>query len=169
MYRCENWTIKKAEHWRWFQTVVLEKTLENPLDCKEIKPVNPKRKSTLNIHRKDWCWSWSSNTLATWCKELTHWKRPWSWERLRVGGEGAAGDEMVGWQHQLNGHEFEQTPRDSEWITGKPSVQQFMGLQTVRHDLATEQQSPFPGWKLCWITLASLSSVTFPAQGRTGS
>ena len=39
------------------------------------------RKSILNIHWKDWCWSWDSNTLATWCKEPTHWKRPWCWER----------------------------------------------------------------------------------------
>ena len=45
-------------------------------------------KSTLNIHWKDWCWSWTSNTLATWCKEPTHWKRPWCWERLRARGEG---------------------------------------------------------------------------------
>ena len=44
-----------------------------------------KRKSTLNIHYKDGCWSWSSNTLATWYKELTHWKRSWCWERLRAG------------------------------------------------------------------------------------
>ena len=44
------------------------------------------RKSTLNIHWKGWCWS--SNTLATWCEELTHWKRPWCWERLKAGGEG---------------------------------------------------------------------------------
>ena len=42
----------------------------------------------MNIHWKDWCWSWSSNTLATWCEELTHWRRPWCWERLKVGGEG---------------------------------------------------------------------------------
>ena len=45
------------------------------------------RKSVLNIHWKDGCWSWYSNTLATWCEELTHWKRPWFWERLK-GGEG---------------------------------------------------------------------------------
>ena len=43
-----------------------------------------KRKSTLNIHWKDWCWSWSSNTLAIWCEELTNWKRPWCWERLKA-------------------------------------------------------------------------------------
>ena len=50
-------------------------------------PTSPsKRKSVLNIHWKDWCWN--SNTLATWCKELTHWKRFWCWERLKVGREG---------------------------------------------------------------------------------
>ena len=82
------WKLDYKEGWgpkNWcFQIVVLEKTLESPLDCKEIKPVISK-KSTLNIHWKDWCWSWSSNTLATWCEELTHWKRPWFWERLKAG------------------------------------------------------------------------------------
>ena len=52
------------------------------------------RKSVLNIHWKDWCWSWNSNTLATWCEELTHWKRPRWWERLKVGGEG---DDRMRW------------------------------------------------------------------------
>ena len=47
-----------------------------------------KRKSVLNIHWKDWCWSWNSSTLATWWEELTHWKRPWCWARLKAGGEG---------------------------------------------------------------------------------
>ena len=46
------------------------------------------RKSVLNIHWKGWCWSWNFNTLATWCEELTHWKKPWCWERLKAGGEG---------------------------------------------------------------------------------
>ena len=67
------------------------------------------RKSILNIHWKDWCWSWSSNPLAAWCKELTHWKRPWCWERLKGATEG----EMVGRHHWLKGHEFEQTQGDS--------------------------------------------------------
>ena len=52
------------------------------------------KKTTLNIHWKDCCWNWSSNTLATWwCKELTHWKKPWRWERLRAGEEG----DIRGW------------------------------------------------------------------------
>ena len=46
------------------------------------------RKSVLNIHWDDWYWNWNSNTLATWCEELTLWEWPWCWERLRVGGEG---------------------------------------------------------------------------------
>ena len=63
------------------------------------------------IHWKDWCWS--SNTLATWYAEPTHWKRPWCWERLN-GKEGAVEDEMLGWHHHLKRHEFEQTLGDSE-------------------------------------------------------
>ena len=46
------------------------------------------RKSILNIHWKDWWWSWSYNILATWCKEMSHWKWPWCWKRLKVRGEG---------------------------------------------------------------------------------
>ena len=87
-YGCENWTIKKAECQNWcFWTVVLGKTLESSLNCKEIKPVHSKGNQSW-IHWKDWCWSWSSNTLATWCKELTHLKRPWWWERLKAREEG---------------------------------------------------------------------------------
>ena len=72
-------------------------------------PTSPSyRRSVLGVHWKDWCWSWNSNTLAIWCEELTHLKRPWCWERLKAGGEGDR-DEMVGWHHWLNGHEFEWT------------------------------------------------------------
>ena len=59
-------------------------TLESPLGCKEIKPANPKEKSTLNIHWKNCCWSWSSSTLATWCELIG--KKPWCWESKRRGG-----------------------------------------------------------------------------------
>ena len=50
---------------------------------------------------------WNSDTLATWCEVPTHWKRRWCWERLKVGGEGMAKDEMAGSHHWLSGHEFE--------------------------------------------------------------
>ena len=78
-----------------FWTVVLGKTLESPLDCKEIKPVHLKGKqSWIFIGRTYGGVSWNCNTLATWCKELTHWKRPWIWEWLKVGGEG---DDRMRW------------------------------------------------------------------------
>ena len=74
-------------------------------------PTSPsQRKSVLNTHWKDWCWGWNSNTLFIWCEELTHWKRPWCWARLKAEGEGDDRVEMVGWHHQLNGHEFEEAP-----------------------------------------------------------
>ena len=72
------------------------------------------RKSVLNIHWRHWHWSWSSNTLATWYEEWTHWKRLWCWERLRAGEDGATEYEMAGWHHWLNRREFEETPGDGE-------------------------------------------------------
>ena len=89
MYECENWTIKKSEHWRIdaFELWCWRRLL----DCKEIQPAHPKRRSVLGVHWKDWCWTWNSNTLATWCKELPHLKRPWCWERLKA-------RERKGWQ-----------------------------------------------------------------------
>ena len=110
------WELDHKEGWtpkNWcFWIVVLEKTWESPgLQGDQISQFG--RKLTLNIDWNDWCWSWVSNSLATPCEELTHWKRPWCWKRLRAGGEGDE-DGMVGWHHWLNGHEFEQTPGDSE-------------------------------------------------------
>ena len=72
------------------------------------------RKSILNIHWKDWYWSWSSNTSTTWCEELTHLKRPWCWERLKAGGE-EDDREQDGWMASLaQWHEFEQALGDTE-------------------------------------------------------
>ena len=84
MYGCESWTIKKAEHWRIdaFELWCWRRLLRVPWTTRQSN------KSVLNIHWKDWCWSWISNTLATWCEELTHWKSPWCWESLKVRGEG---------------------------------------------------------------------------------
>ena len=95
-----------------FWIAVLEKTLESPLDCKGIKPVKPKGAQPW-IFRMDCCWSWSSNTLATWCEEPTHWKKTWSWERLKAKREGLAEDKMVRWHYLLSEQEFEQTLGDS--------------------------------------------------------
>ena len=89
MYGCESWTVKKAEHrridafepwcWRRLLRVPLTARTSNQSILKVISPED-------SLEGR--CWSWNSNTLATWCEELTHWKRPWCWERLRAGGEG---------------------------------------------------------------------------------
>ena len=93
------WDLEYKKGWapkNWcIWTVVLEKILESALDSKEIKPINPKRKSTLNIHWKDWCWSWSSNTMATWCKDLTPWKDPDAGKDWGQEEQGVTEDEML--------------------------------------------------------------------------
>ena len=89
MCGCECWTIKKAEHWRIdvFELWCWRRLLRVPWTANRCNQ-SILRRSVLSVHGKDWCWSWNSNTLATWCEELTHWKRPWCWERLKVRGEG---------------------------------------------------------------------------------
>ena len=85
----------------------------------------------------DWYWSWNSNILNTWCEELTHWKRPWCWERLKVGGEG----DNRGWDAWMV------SPTQWTWVwvssgrwwwTGRPGMLQSMGSQRVAYDWATE-------------------------------
>ena len=91
----------------------------------------------LNIHWKDWCWSWNSNTLSTWCEELTHWKRPWCWERLKAGGEGDD-RRWDGWMASLTQWSWVRVNSGSWCWTGRPGMLQSMGLQRVLHDWETE-------------------------------
>ena len=132
----ESWVLKNWCLW----TVVLEKTLESPLDCKEIQPVHSKGdQSWVFIGRTD-AEAPNSNTLATSCEELTYWKRPWCWERLRAGGEG----DNRGW----DGWMASPTRWTGVWVnsrhwwwTGRPGVLRFMGSQRVGHDWLTELNS----------------------------
>ena len=80
----ESWAPKNGCFW----TTVLEKTLESPLDCKEIQPVHPKRDQSWLFIGKTNAEAETRNILTTLCEELTHLKRPWCWKRLRAGGEG---------------------------------------------------------------------------------
>ena len=93
--------------------------------------------SSSRLHWKDWCWSLNSNTLATSCEELTHWKRPWCWEGLRVGGEG---DDRGwdGWMASLTRWARVWVDSGSWWWTGRPGMLWFMGSQRVGHDWVTE-------------------------------
>ena len=107
MYGCESWTIRKAECWgNWcFWTVVLEKTLESPLDCKEIQPVHPKGdQSWMFFGRTD---DVETETPIFWppdAKSRLIWKDPDSGKAWRQEEKGTTEDEMVGWHHPLNGH-----------------------------------------------------------------
>ena len=70
-------------------------------------PTSPSwRRSVLGVHWKDWCWSWNSSTLATSCEELTHWKGPDAGRDWGQEEKGKTEDEMAGWHHWLDGHEF---------------------------------------------------------------
>ena len=127
------WELDYKESWapkNWcFWTAVLGKTLESPLDCKDIQPVHPKGNQSWNIHFKDWCWSWNSNTLATWCEEVTHFKRPWCWERLKVRGKGDNRG-WDGWMASLTQWTWVWVNSRSWWWTGRPGMLQSMGLQS---------------------------------------
>ena len=138
MYGCESWTIKKAENQRIdaFELCCWRRLLRVPWTARRSNQ-SIQRKSVLNIHWKDWCWSWNSNTLATWCRELTHWKRPWCWERLKAGGEG---DDRGwdGWMASPTPWTWVWASFGSWWWTGNPGVLQSMGSQKVGPDWATK-------------------------------
>ena len=137
MYGCESWTVKKAEHQRIDALncgvgedlrVLWLARRSNQSILKEISP---------GVHWKDWCWSWNSNTLATSCEQLTHWKRFWCWEGLGAGGEGNDWG-LDGWMASLTRWTWVWVNSGSWWWTGRPGVLQFMGLRRVRHNWATE-------------------------------
>ena len=138
MYGCESWTVKKAEapkNW-CFWTMVLDKTLDSPLDCKEIQPILSKGdQSLVFIGRSDV----ETETPLLWPPdaELTRWKRPWCWERLRAEGEG---DDRGwdGWMASPTQWTWVWVGSGSWWWTGRPGVLQFMGSQRVGHDWATK-------------------------------
>ena len=114
MYARENWTVKKAKCQRCFWTVVLEKTIESPLDCKEIQPVHPKGdQSWVFIGRTDT----EADASVLWpphAKSWLIWKDPDAEKVWKQEEKGTTEDEMVGWHHWLKGHEFEQALGDGK-------------------------------------------------------
>ena len=146
----ETWVLKN----RCFWTVVLEKTLECPLDYKEIQPVHPKgNQFWILIGRIDA----EAETPILWPPDAKNWligKDPDAGKYWRQEEKGATEDEMVGWHHRLDGHEFEQV-LGSWWWTGKHGMLHSMGSQRVGHNWVTE---------LNWIELNwnQLPSLKFP-------
>ena len=137
------WELDHKESWapkNWcFWTVELEKTLESPLNCKEIKPVNPKgNQSWIFIGKTDA----EVEAPMLWLpdEELTHWKRLWCWKDRRQEEKRMTENEMVGWHHQQNGHGFGWTPGVGDGQGGLACLPAFIGSQRVRHNLVTQQQ-----------------------------
>ena len=159
MYGYESWTIKKAEHqrinafelWCW-------KRLLRVLWTARRSNQSILRKSSLNIHGKDWCWSWNSSILATWCEELTHFKRPWCWERVKAGREGddRGGD---GWMASPTQWTWVWVNSGSWWYTERPGVLQSVGSQRVGHNWATELNW---GFHICIGTTEEYNYLKIP-------
>ena len=130
MHGCESWTIKKAERQRidafklWCWRRLLRVLWTAMRSTQSIL-----KESSLNIHWKGWCWSWSSNNLATWCEERTHWKTPWYWERLKAGEEG----DDRGWDRWMASPTqwtWVWVDYRSWWWIERPGVPRFMVSQS---------------------------------------
>ena len=133
-YSCESWTIKKAEHWRIgaLKCGAEEDSWES-LRQQRDQSSQSYGKSTLNTHKKDWCWSWNSNTLVIWCEQT------WCWKRFRAEGrKGIRGCD--GWTAPAMQWTWTLANFRRRWRTYTPGVLQSMGLQRVWHDWATEPQ-----------------------------
>ena len=129
--------------------------LESPLDCKDFKPVNPKgNQSWIFIGRTDA----EAETPILWLPDVKSWltrKDPGAGKDWRQEKGEMTEDEMIGWHHQLNGHEFEQAPEVGDG-QGKPGVLQSMGSQRVRHDWATDLN-----WRSHFRHFSLISSMKF--------
>ena len=130
-YMCEeSWAPKNWCFW----TVVLEKTPESPLYCKEIQPVHSKGDQPWVFFRRN---DAKAETPVLWPPHVTHWKRLWCWEGLGAGGKG---DDRGwdGWMASPTQWTWVWVNSGSWWWAGKPGVLWVMRLQRVRHDWTTE-------------------------------
>ena len=128
----ESWVPK---NWR-FGAVVLEKPLRVPWTARRSNQ-SILRRLVLGVLWREWCWSLDSSTLATSCKELTHWERLWCWEGLGTGGE-RDDRGWDGWMASLTRWTWVWMNSGTWWWTGRPGVLRFMGSQRVGHYWATE-------------------------------
>jgi len=138
IYRCEVWTIKLSTEELMLLNCGLEKTLESPLNCKEIQPVHHKgEQSWVFIGRTDV----EAETPIFWPSDVKSWLtvmwRPWCCKRLRTGGEGDDRG-LDGWMASLTQWPLVWVNSGSWWWTGRPGMLWFMGSQRIRHDWVTE-------------------------------
>ena len=126
------WELDYKESWElWYW----RRLLRVPWTAKRSKQPIPKEISP-DIHWKDWCWSWNSNTLATWCEKLTHWKRRWCWGWLKAGeGDDRGWD---GWMALPTQWTWVWVTSGSWWYAEKPGMLQSMGLPRVGHNWVIE-------------------------------
>ena len=103
IYGCDSWIIKKAECWRIdaFELRCWGRLLGVPWTTRRSNQ-SILRKSVLNVHQQDSCWSWNSNTFATLCEELTHWKRPVSLMLGKIEGRRRRGRQRMKWLDGIN-------------------------------------------------------------------
>ena len=152
MYGWKGWTVKKAEPQRIdaFELWCWRRLLWVPWIARRFNQSILKETSP-GVQWKDWCWGWNSNTLTISCKDLAHWKRPWCWEGLRIGGEG---DDRGwdGWMASPTRCTWGWVNSGSWWWSGRPCLLRFMGWQRV----TTE-----------WLNWTELNCVNFHKfQGR---
>ena len=163
IYGRESWTVKKAEGRKVdaFELWCWRRLLRFPWTARRSKQSTLKEISPGCSLEGTECWSWNSNTMATWCEELTHWKRPWSWEGLGAGGEG---DDRGwdGWMASPTRWTWVWVDSRSWWWTGRPGMLQFMGSHRVGHDWVTELNWTYKG-RLIWLTEV-LSTETLKAR-----
>ena len=134
--------------WRGLLRIPWTERRSNQSILKEISPEYSLKGLTLKLKLHTW---------ATWCKEVTHWKRPWCWERLKAGGEGD-NREWAGWMVSLTQWTWVWVSSGSWWRTGKPGMLQSMGSQRVGHDWVTGlnflwETYKFHEWKFCIVTV----------------
>ena len=120
---------------------MLEKTIENPLDSKEIKPINLKEINP-EYSLEEWKLKLQFFSHLMEVALANYWKRPWCWERLKAGGKGGNRG-WDGWMASPTQYELTWVwaSSGSWWRTGKPGVLQFVGSKRVRHDLMSEQRT----------------------------
>ena len=139
IYGCESWTVKKVDSqkigafklWCWKRLLRVPWTARRS-NQSILKEINPE------YSLEGLCWSWNSSNLVI-CEQLTHWRSPWCWERLRAGGEeGVRGWDV--WMASLMQWTWTSANFRRWWGTGRPGVLQSTGSQRAGHDWVTQQQ-----------------------------